>query len=267
MSKKTSLNKALSLTVLGVILIAGGFVLMTQTKRDTPTLPQVIEDAATGTSAPTQGEQTLMAASTSPVTVAPVTSGEAPAATPEPTKPVPVMQPDGSFLGRADAPVQIIEFSSLTCSHCAHFHNEILDEFRMKYIDTGLVRIEFRPFPLNKPALDAALLTQCLPKDRYFPFMSILFQTQDHWAFSNDYLASLKQNAKLAGLSDTAIEACLNDKTATEKLATSIKADSEKYKVESTPTFIINDGKSRVVGALPVSEFAKEIDPLLPQKK
>lgn len=85
------------------------------------------------------------------------------------------MQPEGRFLGRADAPVQIIEFSSLTRSHCAHFHNEVPDEFLVKLIDTGLVRIEFREFPLNKPALDATMVLRCLPDKQYFAFMSMLF--------------------------------------------------------------------------------------------
>ncbi len=263
MSNKTSLNKALFLTALGIIVIAGGWYLMEKNKHQNP--PTGLDlTPSTELSSLTPGEQTLMSAATSPVTVTPET-GKTTTVTPSSPKTTPVMEPNGTFLGRADAPVQIIEFSSLTCTHCAHFHNDILDEFRVKYIDTGLVRLEFRSFPLNKPALDATLLLNCLPKDRYFPFMSMLYQTQDHWAFSNEYMTSLKQNAKLAGLSDTGIDTCLNDKGAVEKLATQIKTDAEKYKLESTPTFIINDGKTRVNGALPVSEFAKEIDPLLPQ--
>ena len=267
MSKKTSLNKALFLTAIGIILIAGGWFLMTKTKLGDPTLPQAVVDAADVTTPLTSGEQTLMAASTTPETITQTDNAAPNAAAVPPNKTAPVVQPEGRFLGRTDAPVQIIEFSSLTCSHCAYFHNEILNDFRVKYIDTGLVRIEFREFPLNKPALDATMVLRCLPDKQYFPFMSMLFQTQDHWAFSNDYAALLKQNAKLAGLSESTFNKCVNDQAAVQKLAENIKADAEKYKIESTPTFIINDGAARVVGALPVDEFGKQIAPFLPQTK
>ena len=163
--------------------------------------------------------------------------------------------------------MKMIEYASLTCSHCAHFHNDVLDAFRKKYVDTGLVQIEFREFPLNKPALDAAKILNCLPSDRYFPFASMLFQTQNRWAFSADYLTPLRQNAKLAGMTDEKFDACLNDTDAEKKMIDGINADVQKYKIESTPTFIINNGAAKLNGALPVSEFAKTIDPLLPVDK
>ena len=126
MSKKTSLNKALFLTAIGIILITGGWFLMTKTKLGDPTLPQAVVDAADVTTPLTSGEQTLMAASTTPETITQTDNAAPNAAAVPPNKTAPVMQPEGRFLGRTDAPVQIIEFSSLTCSHCAYFHNEIL---------------------------------------------------------------------------------------------------------------------------------------------
>ncbi len=265
MPKKTSFNKALFLALLAAVMIASGWFLMNgRTHQNTPTeLDPLSMVPQPDVSAPAPGEQTLMNAATSSATDA-ASSAEKPVIT---TKPIPQMAPEGRFLGKKEAPVQMIEFSSLTCVHCANFHNERLDEFRVKYVDTGLVRIEFREFPLNKPALDATLILNCLPKDRYFPFMSVLFQTQDHWAFSNDYLTSLKQNAKLAGMNDATFDACLSDTPSVEKLLTTVKAYSEKYKIESTPTFIINDGAAQIVGSRPLDEFADIIDPLLPQNK
>lgn len=175
----------------------------------------------------------------------------------------PTVAPIGNKIGSDKAPVKIIEFASLTCSHCAHFHNNILDSFRVKYVDTGLVQIEFREFPLNKPALDATKLLHCLPASQYYPFMSVLFQTQSRWAFSQDYLDRLKQNAKLAGLSEDRINKCLTDKKAEEELAKKLQADVDKYKVDSTPTFIINEGQAVIDGAQDVDAFTKVIDPLL----
>lgn len=190
-------------------------------------------------------------------------------------KPMPTVQPTGKFIGRADAPVQIIEFASLTCSHCAAFHTQTLDALRVAAVDTGKARIEFRPFPLNKPALDATKILNCLPEAQFYPFMTVLFETQDHWAFSNDYLASLKQNAKLAGMSDSAFDACLNDKAAETKLLEQIQADAEKYKLESTPTFVIVPtiaqtelpvDQMKLVGNQPVPNFTAKIDALISHK-
>jgi protein-disulfide isomerase len=241
----------------GLILIGVGFAVTRPTPDATPEQKITMMDQAAGTAGtPTDAEATLERA-------AAITEQ---AATPAPVEatPKPTVMPKGRFIGADNAPVKIIEFASLTCGHCAHFHNKILDELRVKYVDTGLVQIEFRPFPLNKPALDATLLVGCMPEERYYPFLSMLFQTQDHWAFTGDYLDILKQNAKLAGLSDEKIDSCLNDKAAQEALAAQMKADAEKYQVSSTPTFVLNDGKARVIGALPLVEFSKQIDPLLP---
>ncbi len=85
------------------------------------------------------------------------------------------------IMGSPDAPVKIIEFASLTCSHCAHFHKDILPQLKEKYIDKGLVSIEFKEFPLNAAALDASILARCLPLDKYEAYISLLFKTQDDW--------------------------------------------------------------------------------------
>ena len=185
----------------------------------------------------------------------------------EKSKPAPVMEANGRFLGKNDAPIKVIEFASLTCSHCAHFHNTILDELRVRYVDTGLVQFEFRDFPLNKPAFDASRIVSCLPDQQQFSFMSLLFQTQNHWAFSADYLSALRQNAKLAGMSDEKFDSCLNDKALEDKMLAQIKSDAEKYNIQSTPSFVLNDGAGKISGAVPASEFGKQLDALLPPGK
>ncbi len=160
-------------------------------------------------------------------------------------------------IGSADAPIKIIEYASLTCSHCAHFHNDVLPELKSKYIDTGKVFFEFREFPLNDPALKASLTARCLPESKYESFVGLLFKTQEHWAGSLDYMPALKQNAKLAGMSDATFDACHAEPKLKEKMAESMQAAQDKWKISATPTFIINDGAEVISGAQPLAEFER----------
>ena len=160
-------------------------------------------------------------------------------------------------VGDANAPIKIIEYASLTCSHCAHFHNDVYPELKSKYIDTGKVQFEFREFPLNDPALKATLTARCLPADKYESFVSLLFKTQDHWAGELDYMKSLAQNAKLAGMSDETFEACHSQGDLKLKVADVMQQAQDKYKVASTPTFIINDGAETIAGAKDLAEFER----------
>ena len=160
-------------------------------------------------------------------------------------------------IGNPDAPVKIVEYASLTCSHCAHFHNDILPSLKSKYIDTGKVYLEFREFPLNDPALKATLTARCLPTERYDSFVGLLFETQDKWANNVDYMNTLRQNAKLAGLSDEMFDACQNAPALKLKIAEQMQEAQDKYKISSTPTFIINGGEEVIQGAQPLENFER----------
>lgn len=160
-------------------------------------------------------------------------------------------------LGKPDAPIKIVEYASLTCGHCAHFHTNILPELKEKYIDTGKVFFEFREFPLNDPALKATITARCLPAERYEAFISLLFKSQDQWASSADFMGVLRQNAKLAGLSDARFDACQNSQELKAKIADVMQQAQNQWKVESTPTFVINDGAETLSGAQPVAEFER----------
>src|ERR1700687_5944958 len=85
-------------------------------------------------------------------------------------------------LGSANAPVTIIEYASMTCPHCAHFHETTFPELKKKYIDTGKVRFIFREFPLDSVAATAFMVARCADKDKYFPMIEVLFQQQNTWA-------------------------------------------------------------------------------------
>lgn len=160
-------------------------------------------------------------------------------------------------IGNPEAPIKVIEYASLTCSHCAHFHNDVLPALKSKYIDTGKVYFEFREFPLNDPALKAAITARCLPVDKYEGFVGLLFKTQNHWAAGLEYMAALRQNAKLAGMSDATFDACHAEPAFKTKMAEHMQQAQDQWKISSTPTFIINDGAEILSGARPVAEFER----------
>ncbi len=164
-------------------------------------------------------------------------------------------------LGDPDAPVTIIEYSSLSCPHCAQFHKDVLPGLKERYIDTGKVRMVFRDFPLNESAVDAAVIAHCAGADRYVGFLDVLFQTQESWSHADDPRSSLKQLGKLGGLTDEQMDACLADEEMVNGVLQSRLDGTNEHKVQSTPTFVI--GGETYPGSRAVDDFAKIIDPLL----
>src|SRR5215831_3460001 len=84
-------------------------------------------------------------------------------------------------IGKPDAPVTIIEYSSLSCPHCAAFHKDVFPALKSEYIDSGKVRFVMREFPLNESALGGAVIARCLEPSRYFAFTGLLFAKQEDW--------------------------------------------------------------------------------------
>lgn len=171
-------------------------------------------------------------------------------------------EPAEQVLGDPKAPVTIIEYSSLTCPHCAQFHNEVLPELKERYIATGKVRMIYRDFPLDELALNAATLAHCAGPDRYFGFLDVLFQTQSTWAKADD-LAALKQLGRLGGLSEDQMAACLADEELTNGILQTRLDGQNQHDISSTPTFII-EGEP-YAGSRSVDDFSALIDPLLDQ--
>ncbi|MDX1922650.1 MAG: DsbA family protein [Alphaproteobacteria bacterium] len=162
-------------------------------------------------------------------------------------------------MGNASAPVTIIEYASLNCSHCAHFHKDILPEVVKKYISTGKVKLIYRDFPLNAMALKAAQLSQCMPEDRYFPFVKTLFENQDAWNSAADPEATLTQYAKLAGLPGERITKCLADKNLQDALVKRRMQAENQFKINATPSFVINYGAETISGIGTFEDFDKAI--------
>lgn len=168
-------------------------------------------------------------------------------------------------LGKADAPVTMIEYASLTCPHCAAFHGDQLQQIKKNYIDTGKVALVFRDFPLDRLALAASMMARCAPKERYFGIISALFLGQQSWARDPNPTGALAGVGRLAGMPQETFEACLKDRDVLNGIV-KMRSEAEKqYGVESTPTFIINGQK--IEGGQPYETFAQVIDAALAAKK
>jgi len=162
---------------------------------------------------------------------------------------MPQVGPDDRILGKADAPVTIIEYASLTCPHCAAFEKEVLPQIKTEWIDTGKAKLVFRDFPLDASALKAAIVARCAPPERFYGFIGILFAQQGSWGISPDPIPGITRIAKLGGMSEDQVQACLKDDALQNKILAGRLAGEQQYKVESTPTFFINGKK--VVGTRP----------------
>ncbi len=165
-------------------------------------------------------------------------------------------------LGRADAPVTVIEYASMTCPHCARFHAEVLPDFKKKYIDTGKVRLVFREFPLDKLAFAAAKVARCGGKKRFFPLLSVIFSRQGAWSRSTTPVDDLAKLARLAGVGRDRFEACFADRALGDLILKNRLEAVEKYKIDSTPSFVI-DGKT-YPGVLTVKDFDRILKDLIP---
>lgn len=170
-------------------------------------------------------------------------------------------------LGNADAPVTIIELASLTCDHCASFHNNTLPELQKQALATGKAKLIFRDFPMDGVGLRASALARCLPENQYFAFIKMLFKQQHAWSLAPNPEEALTKLAALAGMAPDAAKACMNDTKILDALAQQRLAMQQKYKVNATPTFIFNDGAEMVQGASPIDVYMQKINKLTPTKQ
>jgi protein-disulfide isomerase len=175
----------------------------------------------------------------------------------------PPLYDDDMILGKADAPVTIIEYASLTCPHCAHFAADTFPKIKKELIDTGKVRWVYRDFLWDGVALHAALLAHCVPPDQFFPIVNVLFVSQDQWSAAANPSAALSQIGRTAGLDQPTIDKCLTDDAMKKKIVTRMQEGEQRYGIKSTPTFIIA-GKS-YSGDKSYDEFYGLIQDLLPK--
>jgi protein-disulfide isomerase len=163
--------------------------------------------------------------------------------------------------GAENAPVTIIEYASMTCSHCASFHLNTYPELKKRYIDTGKVRYILREFPLDPLANGAFVLARCAGDEKYFQVVDALFKAQKSWAFVRNPIPPLFNVMRKFGFNEQSFEKCLSD----EKLIKGVDAvrqrGAERFGIDSTPTFFINGKVLR--GALTIDQIEAEVQPLL----
>jgi protein-disulfide isomerase len=163
-------------------------------------------------------------------------------------------------IGKADAPVTIVEYASMTCPHCANFHNNVLPQLKEKYIDKGLVRLVFREFPFDERGALAAMVARCAGGDRSLPLISVLFAKQDDWAQSkNDFLQKLFAYAQQAGFTRQAFDRCRQDEALLKNLV-AVRDRGVQFGVNATPTFFVNGKK---ISGATFEDFDKAVGPLL----
>ena len=177
-----------------------------------------------------------------------------------------LMAPDAlpdSWVGKADAPITIIEYASMTCSHCAAFHEQTYPKLVKDYIDTGKARFVLREFPLDALATAAFMIAR-YAGDKRTAVVDLLFSQQRNWAFVEKPLDALERMVKQAGVSSETFQKCIADKELYQKVLEVRKRAAEKFGVDSTPTFFINGDRKN--GEIAPGDLDKLLAPYLEKK-
>jgi protein-disulfide isomerase len=157
------------------------------------------------------------------------------------------------ILGDPNAPIEIIEYSSMTCPHCAAFHVNTLPELKAQYLDTGRAKLVFREFPLDRVALGVSVIARCMGEERFFDFIDVMFRTQEQWSRSDDPIGEIKKIVRMGGQDPDMVDACLEDQALIDGVLAVRLAGGEQYDISSTPTFIV-DGEN-VPGNMSFEKF------------
>ncbi len=169
-------------------------------------------------------------------------------------------------LGDVDAPVTVIEYASMTCPHCARFHNDILPIVKQRLIDTGKMRLIFRDYPLDTHALKAAMMARCTDRSRYFQLVEVIFKQQSSWIKGTDPLVGLKQLGALAGMEPAYVDTCVSNPQLQQFLLSGMQEGQQKYKIKATPTFVFNNGAEQMEGDKNPEDFDEIVEKLLKKK-
>ena len=153
----------------------------------------------------------------------------------------------GRTLGDETAQIIIEEYASMSCGHCASFHNNNLDKIKKEFIDTGKAKLIFYDFPLDRGAMIGSMITQCMNDKQFFPVLNRLFQKQIEWTQSDNILESINTVLNPLGLDKNRILSCLEENEENQNRWESLLA-GRKYAidikgVEATPTFFVNEKK------------------------
>ena len=175
------------------------------------------------------------------------------------------IQENDFYIGEPEAPVTIIEYASMSCSHCADFHNETLDDLKSEYIDTGKVKFVFRDFPFNYPALAGSMILSCVPEDVRYDYMNALYKLQKNWVM-RDHSKTRSELYKImqsGGMQQDEFDACLSDINLENDILEGVMNAQREFNINRTPSFIVNG----IVysGNKNIKEFRQIIDKILSQ--
>ena len=168
-------------------------------------------------------------------------------------------------IGNEDAKITIIEYASLSCSHCADFHVNTLETLKKEYIDTGKVRMVFRDYPFNYPALLGSMVLRCIPENYRYDYMNALFKLQTDWVNKKNKktIQELYKIMQSGGMTKEEYDACIYNTELENEILEGVMEAQNQFNIKSTPSFIIN-GKL-VEGNKSIKEFRQIIDKILSQ--
>ncbi|MEL6570051.1 MAG: DsbA family protein [Pseudomonadota bacterium] len=149
-------------------------------------------------------------------------------------------------LGDPDAPVEMVEYASFTCPHCARFHADVYPQLKADYIDTGKVKFVYREVYFDRFGLWASMIARCAGETRFFAFTDLLYEEQRGWAGSQEpaqVIDNLRTLAKTAGMNDETLDACMSDAAKAESLVGWYQTNAERDGINSTPSFLIGGDK------------------------
>ena len=168
-------------------------------------------------------------------------------------------------IGNEDAKITIIEYASLSCSHCADFHVNTLETLKKEYIDTGKVKMVFRDYPFNYPALLGSMVLRCIPENYRYDYMNALFKLQTDWVNKKNKktIQELYKIMQSGGMTKDEYDACIYNTELENEILKGVMEAQNQFNIKSTPSFIIN-GKL-IEGNKSIKEFRQIIDKIISQ--
>ena len=163
--------------------------------------------------------------------------------------------------GSPTAPITIIEYASMTCTHCAAFHELTWPELKTKYIDSGRAKFILREFPLDPLATAGFMLARCAGPEKRNLLIDQMFSQQKTWAFVDKPVEPLLAMVKTIGFTQTDFETCLKNQDLYEQVSQTRERAAEAFNIDSTPTFFVNGRK--MTGELAIGDFDRVLDPLV----
>ena len=163
--------------------------------------------------------------------------------------------------GDENAEIKMLEFASLTCGHCAKFHNEVMPIIKKNYIEKGLIHFTYKDFPLDKYALKATIIARCSGNKNFFNFLDVFYKKQKDWTRTQDPFKSLLKIAKFGGLKDEELKVCVGNKSIEDGVLKDRLKSSKNYDITATPTIYLNGEKYK--GDLTIEALDSKLKSLL----